>query len=1111
MSLKLVLAPVLAAVLALVAIASNGGGPQDPLSEADRAFADGTYSVALEKYREAAADPRFGSEEDRIATRIGSCLAKLNRGDEALEHLGAHAEKKKGLRGERLARVERGVVALTMPGWYTEKDGKRTRGGWVQGGTYVWTENENLLQGTADLEIARRLARVHRAEAPQAWNDLDATERLRGLLELAAGAERLVLRELKVPAERDVDGGDAYDAATTWKDRMFVAFDDAISAAEERGAAQDVALALYLKSGAARRVLRAWRMQEGGLEVAGHDGVWKPVDPARDPARLALAAREKARGLPVEESILFGLARTRHELQRFVDAVAAYRELVAAFPKGMFVGDARTAIEEITFPRLDVEVQRTHVPGKEIEIRGTIRNLAEVGADVYAVDAGKVWTSDDFLDDADDGLGAVDALAKAIGFKPSRFKPVATTTHATHDDGGHRPSPQTFRLPALERGTYLVRFHAGPLVRLALLNVSDLAMVLKTDEDVAYAWVVDAVTGAPVEGADVVVRERWTGKNLFGRPSMKERHARGRTDARGLFVRRHARVEGSFHVEALAVHGSRLALAPGVSVWTERGAARQPQAYVMTDRPVYRPGDPVRVAAFVSAGADLERNVLKGEIVRAVVSDPKGQKVLDREYVTDDDGAFDQEIVLGKEPPLGVYQVQLYRGKIHLRHATFRVEEYLKPEFKVEISPKGEETRLGETATATIRAEYYFGGPAAGADVTWTVLREPWAPRFRRDEPWRAFYGLPPEDEGPASFAAGREQVATGTGVLGPDGALDVAFDTAAFKDRAGEGSRFIVQAEVTDASRRTITAEDEVVVAKRALSLDVELKRAFFRAGETVELELGSQLVSGAPVAVKGTVRAARIRREASVKDGVRVEEIREELDVAPAETDARGLGFFRTVFDEPGRYALRFEAADKYEQTVFAEARFWVHAPGFRADGFETKNLELIAERRTWKVGETALVLVHAAIPDAAVFLTVEAGRRILDARVVPLVGKTALVEIPLAEAHAPNVHLHVACVRDGAYFEESLELFVPPTGKFLDVAVAYDKPEYKPGERGALVVTTKDADGRAVSARAAVTVLDASLFYIQNDVTPDVRRFHYGARRWAGVMHHASKDVA
>ena len=58
--------------------------------------------------------------------------------------------------------------------------------------------------------------------------------------------------------------------------------------------------------------------------------------------------------------------------------------------------------------------------------------------------------------------------------------------------------------------------------------------------------------------------------------------------------------------------------------------------------------------------------------------------------------------------------------------------------------------------------------------------------------------------------------------------------------------------------------------------------------------------------------------------------------------------------------------------------------------------------------------------------------------------------------------------------------------------------DKAIYQPGETGTFEVTARDYAGQPARAEVSLALVDASLFYIQQSFTPDVREFYYGDRR-------------
>jgi uncharacterized protein YfaS (alpha-2-macroglobulin family) len=58
--------------------------------------------------------------------------------------------------------------------------------------------------------------------------------------------------------------------------------------------------------------------------------------------------------------------------------------------------------------------------------------------------------------------------------------------------------------------------------------------------------------------------------------------------------------------------------------------------------------------------------------------------------------------------------------------------------------------------------------------------------------------------------------------------------------------------------------------------------------------------------------------------------------------------------------------------------------------------------------------------------------------------------------------------------------------------------DRPQYQPQNEGQFIVTTRDHEGKPVSAEVAFSLVDESVFYIQSDYAGDPRQFYFGTKR-------------
>ena len=107
----------------------------------------------------------------------------------------------------------------------------------------------------------------------------------------------------------------------------------------------------------------------------------------------------------------------------------------------------------------------------------------------------------------------------------------------------------------------------------------------------------------------------------------------------------------------------------------------QKKVFVITDRPVYRPGQTVKFKFWLgTAKYDQEGgSEFANQPFTVQLHNPRSEKVQEKNYQSDTYGGFDGEYTLPKDATLGVYAV----GIENFGGGNFRVEEYKKPEFEV--------------------------------------------------------------------------------------------------------------------------------------------------------------------------------------------------------------------------------------------------------------------------------------------------------------------------------------------------------------------------------------------------------------------------------------------
>lgn len=687
--------------------------------------------------------------------------------------------------------------------------------------------------------------------------------------------------------------------------------------------------------------------------------------------------------------------------------------------------------------------------------------------------------------------------------------------YLTGDEGVHKYSQMQFELPErLLPGSYVVEIDTGGLVDRRLFSVTESQIVLQTYSATENLLLfVDSKSGAPI-GDSTVTYKRW--KQWWENDTYRWRvdTSTYRTDAQG---RVRLPAAGNADWDGYLVYaenaGRHAFVQSGFPWWQRRGwndySRFDTRMFQTTDRPVYRPGDTVYGKIIMRQRNGGEWNNVAGGDFLLEIYNPRGEQKLKKVIRAGKFGAIEYELPLDKEAGLGAWYYYLRTASGNwLGSGTFQVEEYKKPEFEVTVSPPAKPVKLGEAISATIKAEYYFGGPAAGADVTYKVFRDFYfhSVYFPRRFDWLynwqspVYYGTPDQQ---FHRNAASELVLEGTGKLSEAGELVIEWNTQkALADWAEYDHQFRVEAQVTDSSRRTISGQGSVRALRRAFFAFVDNKLGFYRAGDFADVEVRTVTADDKPVQAKGQLEIHKVTftERMDEKGMPRVDEQKTLVSTSDLSTDERGLAFWREKVKESGTFELVFRTKDEWGSDISGSTRILVKADTWMPGSFRFGTLSLIAQQRVYTQGEKARVLLASDFRDAWMLVSVMGGNEVISQSFVNLQEVQGQLEIELTinRAHVPNFHINVMTVRDGEINTTSLELFVPPVEQFLDVQVTTDKPWYLPGDKGVLTVTAKDKDGKPASAEFALSVFDRSITYIMPDRTPNIMKHFYGDRR-------------
>jgi len=678
----------------------------------------------------------------------------------------------------------------------------------------------------------------------------------------------------------------------------------------------------------------------------------------------------------------------------------------------------------------------------------------------------------------------------------------------------HADRRATIQTPLQKPGAYLLTaaLADGNTSRIVVW-LADTAIVEKHCNTCTDYFVADAVTGQPIAGAEVSLfgyRQNWANNAL----NIEIEELTDRSDADGQVkpAANQQRNGMQWLVTAKTAEGRFAHLGFSYYWFGQYTDAQlsQSKTFVITDRPAYRPGQPVKFKCWLGrAQYEAEGKApFAGQSFTVRIMNPKGEKLLERQFTADDFGGFDGELTLAKDATLGAYYIQIVDWS---PGGSFRVEEYKKPEFEVKVDAPAEPVMLGEKVTATISAKYYFGAPVADAKVKYKVLRHDYSANWYPASRWDWFYSpgywwfggdyawypgwerwgcRRPSPWWWGGRQAQPEVVLENEAAIGADGTLKVEIDTALAKAlRSDTDHKYEITAEVTDQSRRTITGSGNVMVARRPFKVYAWVDRGHYRVGDVVQADFSAQTLDNKPVKGKGQLKLLKIGYD---KDAKPVETAAQEWAL---DTDDQGKSRVQIKANEPGQYRLSYNVTDAKNHSIEGGYLFCIIGEGFDGSGFRFNNIELVADKREYKPGEKVQLMINTNRPNSTVVLFARPLQgTYLPPKVIRLKGKSTLEEIVVAKKDMPNFFIEAYTISDGKLYSETREIVVPPESRILDVAVAPSALQYKPGEKAKVQVKLTEANGEPFVGSMVLTVYDKSLEYISGGSNVAEIRSHF-----------------
>ncbi len=515
--------------------------------------------------------------------------------------------------------------------------------------------------------------------------------------------------------------------------------------------------------------------------------------------------------------------------------------------------------------------------------------------------------------------------------------------------------------------------------------------------------------------------------------------------------------------------------------------------FAQTDRPVYRPGQKVRLS--VNAFQVLPRGLktLGQRKVTFTVKDPNYKTVFTATPVLNELGTAQAEMTIPESDLLGRYEVTASlsaNGRTYRSYHSFSTEEYKRPDYELTLSEPEKALEYGKTAIVTGTAKYYFGSPLQNAQVKYSVERRDYLPPF--------YWWLRP-----AGY--GKETVARGETVTDAKGNFKVEF-TPSVQNKNEEFAQYVVTAEAFDESGRAINTSRSYKISSKPHLFKVEFTQGFYDAntpGALAKINLTD--ADGNGVSGKITLEAVRLKNEIPDPESALLEEeyaydYENFVSIYRADTNGSLDDLYQNAEKEASAFKQELNFKTPGEQTLnlpaLPEGVYRLTLSSAKAA--PQKMVFIVAKEKSALVlpevtlvqhpqyfpGETMRVLLGAGkLPGSKRVEVYQRGGNFLYKKDL-LPGGVSVYALPVTGELRGGVSLAWFGAGNYQIFQGETSANVPFDNK--ELAVTFTPPQtVRPGQPVSWKLSAKNAAGAPINGQANITVYDKSLdYYVKNN---------------------------
>ena len=664
------------------------------------------------------------------------------------------------------------------------------------------------------------------------------------------------------------------------------------------------------------------------------------------------------------------------------------------------------------------------------------------------------------------------------------------------NEGDYQTHTSEVVLPALSNGYYVV--FASPettkegTFAFATIQVTNMAIVDKSDENHHIYQVIDRNNGAPIANAKVTLKYRRNNsteqiehKTTYSNGEIKITKTKDRYWQLDIEVstKNDKAYFDSFYVNSRGNY---------------REFETEYRSFLFTDRSIYRPGQTVYFKGIAMKMEDGKSEVLEKESVIATLFDVNNEIKSQLNLTTNNFGSVSGEFILPNNGLNGQFRIELYSvEKNRFRSNSYiSVEEYKRPKFETTFNPVTETFKINDSVTVKGNALAYAGSNITDAKVIYKVHRKVQYPRwYFWYRPW---------------FNSEPQEITHGESITNDKGEFEITFK-AQPDESVDKNSlpifNYEVTADITDLNGETRSATTIVNVGYHALTANVSIDDKLGKTQKDHTLSIDTKNLNGEFVAAKGTVKIYKLIAPKQVlrprpwqapdyqslskdnfkqlfpheaytneHDSNQWEKGKLVLEKSFNTETSKELALGKIKKWESGQYIIVLETKDKFGQEVKDQIKTTLYSDKDK----EVSDNQLFAvttDKSKYKIGDTA-ELTFASATNIKVTVDIEKDHKIIKTEVIHLNNNKETICIPVDKDDLGGFVVHYSYAAFNSFKNGVVNISVPYPKTDLEIETLTFRDKLQPGTDETWSFKVKGSKGDKVTAELLASMYDASL---------------------------------